>query len=186
MYDTLKELVNQLLSQTAPVLPTIQQAVFSLLALFVCVSALLVGITRNLFHSSLSLVATLFGVAAIYVMLEAEFLAVSQVLIYVGAISTLITFAIMLTRGMMFGGTSPVNRQNLAAILIASLLFCVLAGVLTQMPWTLGNEIVPADASLIAIMGASFVTTYLIPFELMALLLLVALAGAILLARDRK
>lgn len=186
MYETLRELINQLAAQTAPTPPTIMQVVFALLAAFTALSALMVGITRNLFHSALSLVATLFGVAGVYFLLEAEFVGVSQVLVYIGAISTLITFAIMLTRGMMFGGTSPLNRQMLTASIIAGLLFVTLAGVLTHVPWPTGNEIVPADASLIAGLGESFVTTYLIAFELMAMLLLVALAGAILLARDRK
>ena len=186
MFDTLKALGDQLLAQTAPTPPSVMQAIFSLLALFVGLSALMVGVTRNLFHSLLCLVATLFGVAAIYFMLEAEFVGVSQILVYVGAISTLITFAVMLTKGMMFGGTSPVNRQSLIAVIISGLLFVTLTGVLTNIPWPAGNEIVPNDASLIAGLGESFVTTYLIAFELMAMLLLVALAGAILLARDRK
>lgn len=186
MYETLKTIVEQLIAQTAPTPPTVMQAVFTLLAAFTGLAALMVAITRNLFHSSLSLVATLFGVAGIYFMLEAEFVGISQILVYVGAISTLITFAIMLTRGMMFGGTSQLNRQMLSASIIAGLLFVTLAGVLIHVPWPMGNEIVPNDASLIAGLGESFVTTYLIAFELMAMLLLVALAGAILLARDRK
>ena len=186
MYETLRTLVNELISQTAPTPPSIMQAIFMLLAAFTALMALMVGITRNLFHSSLCLVGTLFGVAGVYFILEAEFVGISQVLVYIGAISTLITFAIMLTRGMMFGSTSAVNRQMLTAAIIAGLLFVTLLGVLTNTPWPQANEVVPSDATLIAGLGQSFVTTYLIPFELMAMLLLVALAGAILLARDRK
>lgn len=73
------------------------------MALFTAFCALMVVGARNLFHNALALVGTLFGVAGIYALLEARFLAVSQILVYVGAISTLITFAIMLTRGMMYG-----------------------------------------------------------------------------------
>ena len=94
---------------------------------------------RDSFHSLLCLVATLFGVAAIYFMLEAEFVGVSQILVYVGAISTLITFAVMLTKGMMFGGTSQVNRQSLIAVIISGLLFVTLTGVLTNIPWPVGD-----------------------------------------------
>src|SRR5690606_11875856 len=108
-----------------PPIPTVQQAVFIALALFTVVSALIVAVAPNLFHNALGLVATFFGVAGIYALLEAEFLAVSQILIYVGAISTLITFAIMLTRGMMYGRTSSTNRQVLSASIMASLLFFV-------------------------------------------------------------
>jgi NADH:ubiquinone oxidoreductase subunit 6 (subunit J) len=167
-----------------PPIPTLPQAIFLGVALFTCVAALITVLAPNLFHNALGLVATFFGVTGVYVLLEAEFLAVSQVLIYVGAISTLITFAIMLTRGMMFGGTSPTNRQFLTGIIIAGLLFFVLAGLLTNMPWpTPESEVVITNGETL---GELFVTTYLVPFELMALLLLVALAGALLLARDRQ
>jgi NADH:ubiquinone oxidoreductase subunit 6 (subunit J) len=184
-----------------PPIPTLQQAIFLPMALFTAVMALTVVLARNLFHSALALVGSFFGVTGVYVMLEAEFLAVSQVLIYVGAISTLITFAIMLTRGMMYGATSPNNRQWLTAALMISLFGILLMGLVAQAPWptpealvdltTLdwgGHAVIGATTGeqIIARLGYLFVTDYLLPFELMALLLLVALAGAILLARDRK
>jgi len=166
-------------------LPTIQQVVFVPIALFVAATSLFVALSRNLFHSALGLVATLFGVAGVYALLEAEFVAVSQVLVYVGGITTLITFAIMLTRNMMFGTTSPVNRQAGTAGLIIMLFFFMLISVVMNVPWPeLGAPLGDGEA-IIADLGQLFVTVYLLPFELMALLLLVALAGAILLARDR-
>ena len=197
MVEQLQQLIEQLIAQTTPALPSIQQAIFALLAIFAAFSALMVVLSRNLFHSALALVGSLFAVAAIYAMLEAEFLAVSQVLVYVGAISTLITFAIMLTRSMMFGPTSPLNRQAGTASMIVALLFVVLGGLAKNMPWskeTLDLSTLSwgvfADRgtgeAIIASLGQKFVTTYLVPFELMAVLLLVALAGAILLARDRQ
>jgi NAD(P)H-quinone oxidoreductase subunit 6 len=197
MVEQLQQLVEQLLVQTAPTAPTLQQVIFVALAIFAAVCALTVVLARNLFHSALALVGTLFAVAGIYALLEAEFLAVSQVLVYIGAISTLITFAIMLTRGMMYGPTSPLNRQAGTASMVVGLLFAVLAGLVAWMPWpnaeldlsTLSwgvfSDRVTGEA-IIASMGQKFVTTYLVPFELMAVLLLVALAGAILLARDRQ
>ncbi len=169
-----------------PPIPTLQQAVFIPMALFTAFCALMVVGARNLFHNALALVGTLFGVAGIYALLEAEFLAVSQILVYVGAISTLITFAIMLTRGMMYGATSQVNKQAGTAVIITSLFFLVLAGLVSGAPWpTFGVELGSGE-QIIANLGKLFVTTYLIPFELLALLLLVSLAGAILLARDRR
>lgn len=197
MIEQLNELITTLLEQTAPPIPTIQQVIFALLATFSAICALLVVLARNLFHNALALVGTLFGVAALYALLEAEFLAVSQVLVYVGAIATLITFAIMLTRGMMFGDTSPINRQAGTAAMIIGLLFVVLAGLVAGMPWPEGGTVLAdldwgqyADLgtgeAIIANLGAQFVTIYLVPFELMAVLLLVALAGAIMLARDRQ
>ncbi|MCB0130105.1 MAG: NADH-quinone oxidoreductase subunit J [Caldilineaceae bacterium] len=165
-------------------LPTLQQAIFIPIAGFVVVAAIFTVVANNLFHSALGLVATLFGVAGVYVMLEAEFLAVSQILVYVGAISTLITFAIMLTRGMMFGRTATNNKQTLAGVLVAALFFLAVIGFAGNIPWpNVGAELADGEV-MIARLGELFVTTYLLPFQMMALLLLVALAGAILLARD--
>ncbi len=185
-----------------PPVPTLQQAIFIPIALFTVFAALTVVFARNLFHSALGLVGAFFGVAAVYASLEAEFLAVSQVLIYVGAISTLITFAIMLTRGMMFGATSPSNKQAGTSAIIMSLFMVLLAGLVSRAPWPKPEKPIEdlatmnwgdyaiAGAStgeqIIAKLGHMFVNDYLIAFELMALLLLVALAGALLLARDRK
>ena len=172
--------INELLQH----LPTIHQVVFGGVATLVAVAALFTVLAPNLFHSALGLVATLFGIAGIYVLLEAEFLAVSQILVYVGAISTLITFAIMLTRGMMFGDTAATNRQTLASLLIALLFFLAAVGIANNVPWpNVGAELADGEA-MIAKLGELFVSTYLLPFQMMALLLLVALAGAILLARD--
>ncbi|MBI1296357.1 NADH-quinone oxidoreductase subunit J [bacterium] len=187
-------------------LPSIDQVIFAGLALFTMVSAVLVVASPNLFHNALALVATLFGVAGLYVMLEAEFIAVSQVLVYVGAISTLITFAIMLTRGMMYGKTSPMNRQWGKSALFAFLFFAALLGFVQTTPWsneapqlfaaagsavTSAGEFITADGlfvspeAMIAELGVQFVTTYVVAFEVLGLLLLLALVGAVMLARDR-
>lgn len=197
MVEQLTQLIELLIAQTAPTVPTIPQVIFALMGTFAALCALMVVLTRNLFHSALALVGTLFGVAALYALLEAEFLAVSQVLVYIGAISTLITFAIMLTRGMMFGATSPLNRQAGTAAMIVILLFLVLSGLVSSMPWPTGEVALNTldwgkyaslgtGQAIIANLGEQFVTNYLVPFELMAVLLLVALAGAIMVARDRQ
>jgi NADH-quinone oxidoreductase subunit J len=169
-----------------PPLPTVQQVVFMGIALLTIVGALIVVLSRNLFHSALGLVASFFGVAGIYFIAEAEFVGVSQVLVYVGAISTLITFAIMLTRGMMFGVTSPRNRQSGTAAIISVLAFLVLAALMNAVRWPQVGDPITDGEAIIARIGSMFVNEYLVTFELLALLLLVALAGAIALARDRK
>jgi NADH-quinone oxidoreductase subunit J len=168
-----------------PPIPTVQQAIFLGLAIFTVIGALIVAIAPNLYHNALGLIMAFFGVAGIYALLEAEFLAVSQILIYVGAISTLITFAIMLTRGMMYGRTSSYNKQNLSAIIMAGLLFVTLLSIMGHVPWPQVGADLPNGEAIIAKLGELFVTSYLIPFEMMALLLLVALAGALMLARDK-
>lgn len=173
--------INELLAHA----PSFQTIIFAQVAIFTAVMALLVVISKNLFHSALALIGTLFGVAAVYALLEAEFLAVSQVLVYVGGISTLISFAIMLTRTMMFGVTAPLNRQSGTAAIIVATIFSVLIGVVAVVPWPSEAVVdLPDGEAMIAQLGELFVTTYLVPFEMMALLLLVVLAGAIMLARD--
>jgi NADH-quinone oxidoreductase subunit J len=178
--------MQDLMNQALAMIPPVGVLIFIPLALFVGLCSLLVATTGNLFHSALSLVGALFGVAAIYALLEAEFVAVSQVLIYIGAISTLITFAIMLTRGMMFGKTSPTNQQKLAAIVTVVLLLSVLLGLMFNVPWPVTGAKLGNGEDIIAALGVLFVNDYLVAFELLALLLLVALSGALLLARDRK
>lgn len=169
-----------------PPLPTAAQLVFLGVALLTVFGSLLVVLARNLFHSALGLVAAFFGVAGIYFIAEAEFVGVSQILIYVGAISTLITFAIMLTRGMMFGVTSPRNRQSGTAAIITILTFVVLAALMRAVPWPQAGEAITDGEAIIARLGSLFVNEYVVAFQLLALLLLVSLAGAIVLARDRK
>lgn len=187
-------------------LPSVDQLLFAGIALFTMVTAFLVVASPNLFHNALALVGTLFGVAGLYVLLEAEFIAVSQVLVYVGAISTLITFAIMLTRSMMYGRTSPMNRQWGKAALFAFLFFVALLGFVQGAPWpeeaqeifansgamlASAGEYLTAEGlffspeAMIAALGVEFVTTYVVAFEVLGLLLLLALVGAVMLARDR-
>lgn len=165
-------------------IPTVAQFVFIVIALFTAGAGLLVVISPNLFHNALALVGTLFGVAGLYILLQAEFLAVSQVLVYVGAIATLITFAIMLTRGMMHGRTSPMNRQFGRSALFAILFFLGLLGFVRSIPWPEAALPVTADEGMIARLGELFVGPYVVAFEVLGLLLLVALVGAVMLARD--
>ncbi len=170
-----------------PPLPTVPQFVFFGIAALTVVGSLLVVLAPNLFHSALGLVLAFFGVAGVYMIAEAEFVGISQVLIYVGAISTLITFAIMLTRSMMYGATSPRNRQSGTAAIITVLAFIVLAASMRIAAWPRQAAAAITDGEgVIVRIGTAFVTQYVVAFELLAVLLLVALAGAIVLARDRK
>jgi NADH:ubiquinone oxidoreductase subunit 6 (subunit J) len=86
---------------------------------------------------------------------------------------------------MMYGRTSVNNKQMLTAAIMVGLFFLVLAGALSHVPWPEVGAALPNGEAIIATMGQLFVSTYLIPFEMMALLLLVALAGALMLARDK-
>ena len=159
-----------------------QQIVFLVTAGVIVISAVLVVTVRNLIHASLWLVITLFAVAAIYVQLEADFLAVVQVILYIGAISILIIFSVMLTRRVMADtGPQRIPQWPLAAVL-ALLVFGGLAYLLVQVPWPLAPNVDVSDTVLA--LGEAFVdpNRYVIPFEVATVLLLVALVGSISLA----
>jgi len=161
----------------------VQQVVFILIAIFTLGMALGTVTSRKLFHAALYLVGTFAGVAILYVLLEAEFLAVSQVIVYIGAIATLIVFAIMLSRSMMGKDSGAVNKQWWAAAGGSVLLFAALALLLSKVPFATTAAAVPDDT--IAKIGSQFVGVYVIPFEVVSVLLLMAMIGAIMLARER-
>jgi NADH-quinone oxidoreductase subunit J len=106
------------------------------------------------------------------------------VLIYVGAIATLIIFAIMLTRNVMDPRQPRFNDQWGAVGGFAALLFVALAAIVTRVAWPVATGEVPADA--IQRLGADFVGAYTVPFEVASVLLVVAMIGAIIIARERE
>ncbi len=158
------------------------QIVFFLIAGLTLIAGFKTVTLRNVFHAGLALVGTFFGVAAIYLMLEAEFLAVVQVLIYIGAIAVLILFAIMLTRRLMRNEDSNINKQWAWAALAIGTLFLGMVLVILQVPWIHSGAAVYRD--LVPFLGTQLLTTYLLPFEVVSVLLLGALIGAFIIARD--
>lgn len=165
------------------------QVVFLAAAAGIIGSALLVVTTRNLVHAALWLVVTLFGVAVLFVLLDAAFLAVAQVLIYIGAIAILFIFAVMLTRRLMQDTGPQTNPGWWVAALLSVLLF----GGLTWMVGTwqgFGDQAsaLPSGLDPVRDLGAALVSpnAYIIPFELASVMLLAALIGAIVVASDIK
>jgi NADH-quinone oxidoreductase subunit J len=159
------------------------QVVFLAIAGFTLLCALGVVVSRNLFHSAIWLIGAFAGVAGLYWLLEAEYLAIAQILIYIGAIATLIVFAIMLSRGMMIGRVKMNNFQAGISAVVTALLFVLLSFVLLQVDWPVVEQASVADP--IPLIGEAFVTTYVVPFQIIAVLLSVALVGAIMIARER-
>ena len=150
----------------------------TLLAGWVTVSA------RNLFRAALGLAAALFGVAVLYLFLEAEFLAVTQLLIYVGAILTLIIFGVMLTARIADPNLPRWNRQAGLAFVLVVTLGLALGWIFLNSAWKI-PETAGAPISLKAL-GRSLLSIYLLPFELLSVLLLGALVGAIVIARKEE
>lgn len=168
-----------------PINQIVQIIVFAVLTLMTLGGGLGVVSSRNLFHSALFLVLSFVGVVGYYVLLDAGFLAAVQLLIYIGAIAILILFAIMLSRGLMAQRQSQRNEQWWIAALVTLLTFVVLVVVLWQVDWPVADEQALASPSVaISQLGQDLLGPYVIPFEVASVLLLVALVGAVILARE--
>lgn len=163
---------------------TLQQFAFVAISLIVLVSALLVVTLRNIFHSLLFLAFSFLGVAGIYLLLSADFLAAVQVLIYIGAIIVLIMFALMLTQRVMSANLSQTLGQWwLTSLPVALGIFTLLFRVFVLHPWAYPADGVKPEPTT-GIIGRELLTTYLLPFELASIVLLVAMVGAIILAKE--
>ena len=160
------------------------QVVFLVLAVVAVGSAVGVVTSRNIFYSALLLIACLFTVAGFYILLEAAFLAAVQVLIYVGAIAVLIIFAVMLTERMMGETKHPWNEQWSVALLVAVALVAVMLYVVINGNWQVSDAATPTDA--IVALGQTLLSTYVLPFEVASVILLMALIGAIIIAREER
>lgn len=155
---------------------------FGIIAAVMIVAALRVVTTRNVVHAALWLVLVLAGIAAQYILLAAEFVAITQVLVYIGAVMVLFLFGTMLTRARI-GGESNVDNRNwfisipIAAILLAAMLYALADGF--------GNEKLPQDSAPITTqeVSDSIFSPYLLPFWALSFVLLAAVIGAIVLAR---
>ncbi|MBI4372447.1 MAG: NADH-quinone oxidoreductase subunit J [Candidatus Omnitrophica bacterium] len=145
------------------------------------IAAVLTVTVRNLFHSAIFLAFTLLGVAAVYFFLRAEFLAGVQILIYVGAIMTLVIFAIMLTARIGDPRNPQSNRQRFPVLVLLFLsAFCLVPAVL-KAPWKTAQALQTANAVEI---GKALMRQFVFPFEVVSLVLLIALIGAIVVARS--
>lgn len=182
---------------------TIQQILFIIIAVVVLGSAILVVTTRNLFHAALFLVLSFFGVAGFYVLLEAGFFAAAQVLVYIGAISILFIFAVMLTRDIITAQRA--NSQWSVAAVVMGIVFVILAVMIGlgsfsvelrgrtfgNMQWALamdGEELRAVSQTYINDLGKALVDFNLfgVPFLLAGVILLIAMVGGIWVAREQR
>ncbi len=142
----------------------------------------------NLFHSALCLAYTLLGIAGIYLSLHADFLAVVQILLYVGAIMTLVIFAIMLTEG--FGNKKVEQNNPLGMSLLTfggAIIFVVVFffRIVRTTPWPVKKETLQQTVTA-ADLGTALMGKYVFPFEVISVIMIAALIGAILIAKKEK
>lgn len=169
---------------------TAEQIIFLLVGALVLVSGLMVVTVRNLLHAALWLVVSLFGVAVLYAILQANFLAVVQVVVYIGAIAILFIFAVMLTRREAM----EKGRQTRDNWWIPALLgFLILTGLVVLISSVPGVQrtaaVLPAGLDTVQALGTALVSpdAYVLPFEVASVLMLAALVGAVYVATvDKK
>lgn len=156
---------------------------YSLSALII-ISALIVVRAKNIFHAALSLGLTFFGVAGIYLTLKSEFLAGMQILVYVGAIVVLILFAIMLTAGNSKKEGEPFNKIQALAMGATFILAFFVGLIIFYEGWGIGD--LGKEMFSTKNIGEILIRNYFIPFELVSVLLLAALIGAIVIAKKEE
>ncbi len=157
-------------------------AVFFLFALITLVSAFIVVFSRSIVYAAFSLLFTFFGVAGLYVLLQADFLAVTQVLIYVGGILVLLLFGVMLTNRVVNVELKTGTIHTVPALILVAIVAGTFAGLFYS-TWK-GAATPQADVkSTIMPIGELLMTGYLLPFEVASVILLIALIGAATMAR---
>jgi NADH-quinone oxidoreductase subunit J len=163
---------------------TPEAAVFYVFAAVTVGSAAVVVLARSLIYSAFALLFTFFGVAGLYVLLGADFLAATQLLVYVGGILVLLLFGVMLTHKLYDLDLRSEVTQFVPGLIIAVGLFLIVAVTALRTQWMAGEGHAPAPTT--AEIGRLFMNEFLLPFEAASILLLVALIGAAMIVRRRK
>jgi NADH-quinone oxidoreductase subunit J len=158
-----------------------EHLVFGAVAAAMAIAAIRVVTTKNVVHAALYLIVVLAGVGALYVLLAAEFLFVVQLIVYIGAIVVLFLFGIMLTRAPI-GTTQNLDNDQRWLALVVSLFLVGTLGVVLHNAFG-ASKLPNGPVQRTSEVGLSIFQTYLIPFEVVSVLLLAALVGAVVIAR---
>ncbi len=162
-----------------------ERIAFLLTAALTVGAALMMVLSRQVFHAILMMIAVFVGVATLYVLLGVSFMAGMQLFIYVGGVSVLVVIAIMVTRGFM-GERAPAFHAAPAAAVLSLSVFAGLTWLILRVPWP-AAPLVVAPPDDLAQLGQILVSRsgYAVPFELASLLLFVVLLGALYIAKER-
>ena len=158
--------------------------VFYCFAFLALVGGVVVVFSRNVVYAAFALLLAFFGIAGFYVLLNADFLAITQVLIYIGGILVLMLFGVMLTNRVVSVDIKTGTMQTFPAALLAVVVGSTLAGVFYS-TWSTTEAAAPELPTTTPDLGRMLMTSYLLPFEIASVVLLVALIGAVMIARRR-
>lgn len=164
------------------ILPVISKFGAYIVMLVTLLFALGVVTLRNLFHCALCLAAALIGTAVLYAALRAEYLAGIQILLYVGAVVTLIIFAIMLTEHLAGKTVRQNNSQSPLAVTGLLGFVTLFAALILKTPWPITLASLDAWVSVMKL-GQALMDTYVFPFEVISIILIAALIGAVVIAK---
>jgi NADH:ubiquinone oxidoreductase subunit 6 (subunit J) len=158
--------------------------IFYLLAILTILPAFWVVLSPNIVHAGFALLFTLLGAAGLYAWMGADFIAVTQLMVYIGGVLVLILFTVMMTRVPQHGRTVHGLDRYVPPAVISLAVMALLWKVITGTEWaTKGlGEVQPTTA----VIGTNFMTNYIFPFEFVSLVLLAAMIGAAILIRERK
>ena len=158
--------------------------VFFVFAFITVVSAFIVVFSKSIIYSAFSLLFTFFGVAGLYVLLQADFLAVTQILIYVGGILVLMLFGVMLTNKVVNVELKTGTMNTIPALLLVAIVAGTLSGLFYS-TWKGAATPEMSITSTTKTLGVMLMTSYLLPFEIASVILLVALMGGAMFARRK-
>jgi len=160
---------------------SLSDVAFIIFALLIVGGGAIVAFSRNIVHSGFALMGTFAGVAGLYALAFAQFLAAVQIMVYVGGVLVIILFAIMMTRDIGQAEASNLAVGRLPAILVGAVIGAVLVFIALQFPWPANPS--PEFDPTVSDMGDALLSRYLIPFEVLSLLLLAVLIGAVMLVK---
>ncbi|MBJ6116673.1 NADH-quinone oxidoreductase subunit J [Pontibacter sp. BT310] len=150
-------------------------------------------LTRNLLYAGFSLLIVLLSIAGIYVLLFADFIAVTQLMVYVGGVLVLILFGIMLSsrvqdKSLLSENVNTVWGALVAGLIVVGLSYSILKSNISSLPWlqTMEMDVLGNQKSTVQTIGIKLMTDFVLPFEIASLLLLIALMGAAYIATDKQ
>lgn len=179
---------------------TMVKALFYLMSFIAVASGLYVAASKNLVRSVFMFFVTLMALAGLYVLANADFIAITQIVIYVGGILVLIIFAFMLSGRENLAGLQQqesrfISISKLPALLLAVLFFIVMLNIMLKvngdsLPWVqnaiAGKNVIKPGDGMVGNIGVNLMSHYLLPFEVVSILLLMALVGAAHIARKER